>query len=326
MEAADRHGGGMSESNNYQAFGLSIQSDLRLPELPAAATAKAEDPDVTIECGDRSLWPSLEANRHCTPTLELMPGEWRLTLEGIGWFRASGGQRLQWQRWDENVNDRDIRTFLTTSGLGALMIQRGSLALHATTLCKNGKSILLLGSPAVGKTTLAWCLLQQGWSLLSSELSVINSDGTISPGLQQLKLWQDSATGLGINWEGLPVVREGLKRYSLLPPAIRTTSTKVSLEYVYEIERTRSSTDQSDTGIKIYPTRSEQASLMRIRNQAFHPRFYRGMNQEAKLFTQASSLIKTTTGYGLQVPGKITELKKAVKEIDLLHPNAHLAA
>ena len=45
---------------------------------------------------------------HSTPTLQLAPQDWRLELEGIGWFRATGGERLEWQRWDDSVGDRDI--------------------------------------------------------------------------------------------------------------------------------------------------------------------------------------------------------------------------
>lgn len=173
---------------------------LALPELmPATAVAPSGSESlVELVEADHQQWPTLQASPHSTPTLQLAPQDWRLELEGIGWFRATGGERLEWQRWDDSVSDRDIRTFAVTSGLGALAIQRGALVLHGTALERDGEAILLLGHPAAGKSTLAWCLLQEGWRLLSSELVVVGSDGMVQPGIQQLKFWHDAAAVIAV--------------------------------------------------------------------------------------------------------------------------------
>ncbi|MFZ4805537.1 MAG: hypothetical protein ACOYLI_12860 [Synechococcus lacustris] len=91
---------------------------------------------------------------HSSATVQMPPGDWRLELEGVGWFRAFGGRQLSWQRWDDSVSDRDLRTFLVTSGLGALLIQRGALVLNGTTLVLDGKAVLLLASPVSCQTRL----------------------------------------------------------------------------------------------------------------------------------------------------------------------------
>ena len=136
----------------YQAFGMLLSSSLALPELmPADAVLTGREPLVELVEADHRQWPALQPSPHSTPTLQLAPHEWRLELEGIGWFRATGGERLEWQRWDDSVSDRDIRTFAVTSGLGALGIQRGGLVLHGTALERDGEAILLLGHPAAGK-------------------------------------------------------------------------------------------------------------------------------------------------------------------------------
>ena len=117
---------------------------------------------------------------------------------------------MEWQRWDDSVSDRDIRTFAFSSGLGALAIQRGALVLHGTALERDGEAILLLSHPAAGKSTLARCLLQEGWHLLSSELVAVGNDGMVQPGMHQLKLWHDAAMALDLNCAQLPPVRKGL--------------------------------------------------------------------------------------------------------------------
>ena len=163
----------LTKPHRYCAFGAEISSDLVLPELQSSDSVS--DAQVQIQAGDHEQWPSFEQSPHSTPTLQLAPQDWRLELEGIGWFRATGGERLEWQRWDDSVSDRDIRTFAVTSGLGALAIQRGALVLHGTALERDGEAILLLGHPAAGKSTLAWCLLKERWRLLSSELVAVGS-------------------------------------------------------------------------------------------------------------------------------------------------------
>ena len=105
----------------------------------------------------------------------MAPEDWRLELEGIGWFRVHQGRFIGWQQWDDSVSNRDLRTFLVGSALRALLIQRGQLLFHGTALVKDGKAVLLLGQPASGKSTLAWCMNHQGWKLLSNELSLVES-------------------------------------------------------------------------------------------------------------------------------------------------------
>ena len=158
----------------FQALGMHLESTLVLPELIQAAPSVEHEPLVQVVEADHRDWPTLEVSPHSTPTLQLAPQEWRLELEGIGWFRATSGECLEWQRWDDSVSERDIRTFVVTSGLGALAIQRGALVLHGTALERDGEAILLLGHPVAGKSTLAWCLLQDGWRLLSSELVAVH--------------------------------------------------------------------------------------------------------------------------------------------------------
>ena len=327
----------------FTAFGLRIRSDLHLPELlqdhsPEALGEIASIQEVSIAESSHRDWPPLDASPHGTSTLAMAPGDWRLELEGVGWFRAWDGKCVSWERWDDSVSDRDVRTFVVTSCLGALLIQRGVLVLNATTLVRNGKGVLLLGSPVSGKSTLTWCLLQQGWQLLSSELSVVDSQGLVWPGLQQLKLWHDSAVALGLDWQNLPLVRRGLNRYALLPPKLPVADQPIPLALIYGMggrdekphqmeARREAETEQTpEVGdVRILPLESERAALLRIRNQAYQPRFYRAMEQEANLFLKASSLVQKGGGYLLKVPEGITRMRQALEAVDLLDPETLIA-
>lgn len=325
----------------YKAFGLIISSDLQLPELsPLKSLVESTDSiingnnfDIYISEGTHLDWPPFVPSVHSTETLAMAQSEWRLELEDIGWFRAWGGSRIAWERWDDSVSDRDIRTFLVTSALGALLIQRGSLLLNATTMSRDGKAIMLLGCPVSGKSTLAWCLIQKGWQLVSSEISVVDHNFLVWPGLQQLKLWQNSVDALGLDWKKIPVVRRGLKRYTLLPPLLPVAHHAVHVSVIYTIARPQnkamhhekynpgqSALPPSPGSIMALPFASQRDALMQVRNQVFHPRFYRAMDCEAGLFTQASALVSQNRGYILHVPEGINKMSDALTAVDLLNP------
>ena len=319
----------------YQALGMLLSSpSLALPELMPVEAVSLTGSESLVELveADHRQWPTLQASPHSTPTLQLAPQDWRLELEGIGWFRATGGERLEWQRWDDSVSDRDIRTFAVTSGLGALAIQRGALVLHGTALERDGEAILLLGHPAAGKSTLAWCLLQDGWRLLSSELVVLGSDGMVQPGMHQLKLWHDAAMALELNWAQLPAVRKGLKRYALVAEELTCMPQPTPLRLIYALNRAKEDSgkeDDTEAGIELEKVSikasryfSQTTALMRLRNQAFHARMYRGMDAEAQLFMQAAALARTVPLHALIVPDGIKAMAKSLKEVDLMQPES----
>jgi hypothetical protein len=311
-----------------------LSSSLVLPELmPADAVSPAgSEPLVELLEADHRQWPAVEVSPHSTPTLQLAPQEWRLELEGIGWFRATGGERLEWQRWDDSVSDRDIRTFAVTSGLGALAIQRGALVLHGTALERDGEAILLLGHPAAGKSTLAWCLLQDGWRLLSSELVAVSRDGLVQPGMHQLKLWHDAAMALELNWAQLPPVRKGLKRYALHAQDLDCVPQATPLRLIYKLNRAKEDSGKEDVAeagdeikkvsIKASRNCSQTRALIRLRNQAFHARMYRGMDAEAQLFMQVSALARTVPVHTLVVPNGVKAMAKSLKKVDLMQPES----
>jgi hypothetical protein len=311
-------------ANTYTGFGLAISSDLSLPELAVDLNPESVVGEVSITSSTREDWPELNPSEHSTPTVQMTPNDWRLELEGIGWFRVHQGRSIYWQRWDDSVSDRDLRTFLVGSALGALMIQRGSLMLHATALVMDGKAVLLLGAPASGKSTLAWCLHQQGWQLLSSELTLIDPQGMVWPGMQQLKLWHAAAMELDLDWKQMPVVRKGLQRFSLMPTDLSTSNQPAPLAVIYGITRRgkEDDKDQEEEGLRIlaWPVLRQQAALLQIRNQAFQPRFYRGMEQEQQLFLHAAALVRSVGLHRLQLPDDVKRMQIALKYANLLDP------
>ena len=67
---------------------------------------------------------------------------------------------------------------------------------------------------------------------------------------------------------------------------------------------------------------SQTTALMRLRNQAFHARIYRGMDAEAQLFMQAAALARMVPLHALVVPDGIKAMAESLKKVDLMQPES----
>ena len=302
----------------YQAFGLSWHSpQLAMPELPA----EGGGPLVEVVPGDPQHWPPLPAGRHDTPFVRMAPGELQLTVEGIGRFRVSGGERISWWREHEGVSDQDIRTFLLGSAVGALLIQRGLLVLHGNALERGGEAIVCLGHSGAGKSTLAYALLQQGWRLLADDLVAISPDGLVLPGIPRIKLWHDAARAFGLDPEQLPQMRQGMHKYLLMGEALQRADQPVPLRALYLLQQRRRADADADADADarcITRISSQKAAALRLRNQAFRPRFVRGLGQEGANFMALAQLQRRVPLATLPVPAGIEAMQRWLLEQDLL--------
>ena len=154
----------------------------------------------------------------------------------------------------------------------------------------------------------------------------------VQPGMHQLKLWHDAAVALELNWQQLPPVRKGLKRYALHAHDLDCLHQAAPLRLIYSLNRANADSGQEDDAeaddekekmsLKASRNVSQTNALMRLRNQAFHARMYRGMDAEAQLFMQAAALARTVPLHALTVPDGIEALAVSLKEVDLMQPES----
>ena len=310
-----------SGSHHYHAFSLHWASDgLLIPELPQAELDAAEaTPTAIIAIGeeDPQHWPAMPLGPHDTPFLQMGRGDLRLTVDGIGRFRISNGNQITWQRADGTVSDQDLRTFLLGSAVGALLIQRGMLVLHGNALERDGEAIVCVGHSGAGKSTLAYALMQQGWRLLADDLVAITPDGQVLPGIPRIKLWHDATKAFGLDPEALPPIRQGLQKYLLLGEAIERAEQPCRLRALYLIQQQRrDSNDPEDSRITSFSSQ-KQAALC-LRNQAFRPRFVRGLGQEGANFIALTRLQKAVPLATLPIPSGIESMQAWLEKQSLL--------
>lgn len=185
---------------HYRAFGLSIASDIDLPEL---VKAKAPNPDLEIRLVDTGrIFPDPQAEGE----FRFGDDECFLLYPQIGAFRVLPPGRIE----VEPVPgvDPGLVCFPLLGPVIAWLLQgRGAFLLHGSALCVNGEAVGFLGDKGAGKSTTAGAFLRAGHALLTDDLVVIegleHGEGRILPAFPQVKLSREASASLA-----LPQVRE----------------------------------------------------------------------------------------------------------------------
>lgn len=182
------------ESPVYQAFGLRIVSDIRLPELELCAH-EVDSFDVEVRLDE-----ACDEFQETPYAFDVEEGRVSVLFPQAGLFRIENGRRIQVVPW--NGADPDlVRLYILGTCLGACLLQRKILPLHGSAVALNGKVYAIIGNSGAGKSTMASTLLSLGCTLLSDDIVAIAMKGStpyVIPSYPQQKLWRDSLKQLGM--------------------------------------------------------------------------------------------------------------------------------
>ncbi|MBZ0329209.1 hypothetical protein KZO25_02620 [Halomonas sp. ANAO-440] len=210
-QAENERRGNVPPSNKryfYRTYGLTIASQLELPELPKAEATS--QPDVVVLTP--GVAEKLEGATFRKGWLEMGDDRCQITIEGVARYRVEDGQRILLDRRvprevDPVADPGDIRLFLLGSALGGLLHQRHWLPLHVSALKTPSGVWAFTGHSGAGKSTIgAWLHYTQNWPLVTDDVAVIKPHEDIPylhPGPPRVKLWKDALAALGIQTEGL---------------------------------------------------------------------------------------------------------------------------
>ncbi|HNX96251.1 MAG TPA: hypothetical protein PKK12_01085 [Candidatus Aminicenantes bacterium] len=202
-------------STTHRIFGLSVRSVLSLP-APDLESIGGE-PDVEIALG--TVPETLSDAKASGLRYWSRPGEFLLRVDGVARYHVQDGRRITIAP-EPGVNTNDLLVFLMGSTMGALLHQRGILALHAGAIEANGKAILFCGKSGIGKSTLTAGFHRRGHPFLADDVCAVtmSPEGPlVLPGFSRLKLWADTLKKLDSNVNGLGSMRwrDGLEKYFL---------------------------------------------------------------------------------------------------------------
>lgn len=202
---------GVSDVFSYSAFGATFACSFELPELVPSSTDLP--PSWRIETnntaapvchgellGVDTVYGTVQVRAFASPDVL------RLVFDDTGTFDVRCADRLIVWYPGPSPNEVAVRADLLGRVIALAAHADGALALHASAVSVGDAAIAFLGQKHVGKSTLAMSLVQQGARLLTDDTLVVRFDADgrpwAAPGVQRVRLWNDSARALGTESRG----------------------------------------------------------------------------------------------------------------------------
>ena len=197
----------------YTAFGLTIASEIELPELARGETASRVDVDIRL--GD--VAPTLEGATEIETGVAAKPGALLIDCESARYLVVNGSEITISPK--PGRSERDVRAYLLGSAIGAICHQRGILPLHANAVEANGEAVAFAGPSGAGKSTLAAHFRRRGLKILCDDVCAVGFDAAgrpmAWPGIPRIKLWSDALAAFGRTTRDLERVFDREDKYSL---------------------------------------------------------------------------------------------------------------
>jgi hypothetical protein len=266
---------------HYRCYGLSISSDLELPEL---LPAQFETADVVIS-KDQIASDAITDGKQLGPFLCADRTQLLMDVPDVARYLIKSGNRITYQPLGD-VDADSIRVFLLGSCFGALLFQRGFLVLHGNAVQVGGGCVICVGHSGAGKSTLAGALVQRGYSLLADDVCAINAHGFIEPGFPRIKLWADTAKRLGIDTLPLNRIRPEIEKFNWpLTDSFCNRSLPVRAVYVLR---------QHNKDEFVLDEVGGMDRFQLLRNYSYRPRFMKGMQLQPEHLKLCSALAQRT--------------------------------
>jgi len=290
----------------YKVYGLYIDSELELPELRPVQSIKA---DVTICFGQ--VPEHLPKIRGSGVLFEAALNDFLFKFEGIGRYRVQNGNRIIIQPESEALPS-EIRLVLLGSSIGALLHQRGMLAIHGSAITDGKQTAILTGQSGVGKSTLAAGLLELGYSVIADDISVIGRNEKqhfiVESGIPHLKLWKDVLAHLN-KADDFSKVRPQLEKYRIPIPVLEEEPPSLSKIVILS--------PSNSTGFS-YSEILGRDKFHLLRNATYRLQFIDKMNKNEVHFRNLSQVVNSVQMFHANRPHdplKILEYAKYISEI-----------
>jgi len=221
----------------YSAYGLTIQSELALPEFRSIQNIPKADITISLtKISDTFNRENLHKNY------------WRATHRSFYMhiadieadFHVTNGNKILIETTADPSNPQ-IQLYFG-SCIGVLVQQRNILPLHASCISKGNECIIISGQSGSGKSTLAMALNKKGYPLLADDICALHfSEGKppyVYPSIPQIKIATDSAGALKINTSKL----NSTPLKCIVPIDNKSENQKHIIKTIFSIEQ--SDTDQ----------------------------------------------------------------------------------
>ncbi|MEH7180534.1 aldolase [Neobacillus vireti] len=222
----------------YRAFGLSIVSEIPLPELPQIED-EIDEIDLEIRIEDLStLWNSITDKQN---NLIINDKFVMFRVPEAATFSIHEGKKIivsPTEEYDEDL----VRLYILGSCMGVTLMQRKIYPLHGSAIAINGKAYAIVGDSGAGKSTLASAFLNRGYQLISDDVIAVsfpNDHGLpfVTPAYPQQKLWQESLIEFGVETSQFRSIH-GRETKFCVPVSSQFYSDSLPLAGIFELTKT----------------------------------------------------------------------------------------
>jgi len=169
----------------YSAFSLQILSDIPIFLLSKNKLISEESlPKVRIENNETLELPlpnyAREIFTHATGKSTLF------FRKEIGLFNITK-DRIEYKK-SRHCSDHDFLRVLLSLPIGYCLMLNNNLVMHASVVSKNGDASLFIGKSGMGKSVLAYQLIEKGFKFLSEDICAVTKKNFVQPSMPFIKL------------------------------------------------------------------------------------------------------------------------------------------
>ena len=285
--------------NYYSAYGLSIKSEIPIPEFRAIDAG--HDIQIRLENVEYQSRLAISAQ----PYWRINRQEAVLSFENMGTFHIINGQEIAVIP-DSSVDDQVIRQFIIGTMLAILLYQRGYLVLHASSVLVGDAAIAFLGIPGSGKSSIAAALNKLGYDVITDDVAVIDTGKnppTIFSGHHRIRLGPEIAQVLGYRQADENLFEDSSDKYSI-PISNILPESPVPLFQLYTLS------EGQETVIQRIPI---QSAVIELVLQSIPTRW--NLPEDKQHFSQCVELVKRVPLFSLQRSSKVDEIPETAKLI-----------
>lgn len=285
----------------YRVCGLAVASSLELSAAIEIDTV--EQVDVNIRQGVVPV--SLDNARGSGPNWMMAGDGFLLKVPGVARFLIVAGRDLSVEN-EAGADEEEALPFLLGTAFSILLYQRRRLALHASAVAVNGRSILFCGNSGMGKSTLSAALCQAGCDFVNDDLCAVDFDAQnrpeVRPDGRRLKLWKDTLDHLGMAAQPRDLIRSKLHKYYVDPPRVTDFNAPLPIAAIYVLREFRPSLTKGIESLSL----ADSAQVLSA--QIYRHRLVQAFGLEADHFVFTASIVAHARIFWLTYPRNLNQL------------------
>ena len=220
----------------YKAFGLSINSEIKMDELIEIKSQVSYD--VYIKNGKVPILKNEILFE--SENIIISKTEFVLIVPEVAKYYVQNGKEIIVEQY-ENKNINNVKLFILGTCFGALLMQREIISLHGAAINIKGKCVLILGDSGAGKSSLSAGFVEKGSRILSDDVIAIttqNDEYYVHPSYPQQKLSYITLNELNIDkreYIKVDYMDEREKYY--IPRRDQFENNKMKIEYIIDLRK-----------------------------------------------------------------------------------------